>query len=404
MAATAGYQAGVETNQTQLSYGVEDAWGQMPAVFFQAIRYTSETLALTKTRQRPGEINITRQVSQAVTTQQAAGGTINYALSWGTYDDFFASLMQNDWTTPYIITSIGTDITLTTNGAGFNQLTSTLAGKFTAVQIGQWIRLSGFPVHPSYNTWAQVVVKPDNQTVQLAWPWGAATETSSGTNIQITGSTLNNGTLFKSLFIQQQFSPTKYLRYGGCYVTRVTLGASIGNFFTGAIDLIAQSEVQAAVNVSLTLPAPTSPVLDPISGWARITYPLSATTIFTSAIDQFSMTIENTGAAGEFSLGGAAGAIGVLGGTFTVSGSMRAYCADFNAYNQFQAEAPGTLVIVLQDKLKNSYVLSFQNVVLLCKIQVGGPGQAVYVQIDFEGNPNTVNGGTFQIDRHPPSV
>ena len=110
MAATAGYQAGVEANQTQLSYGVEATWGTKPAVQFQAIRYTSETLALTKTRQRPGEINITREVSQAVTTQQAAGGTINYALSWGTYDDFFASLMQNDWTTPYVITSIGTDI------------------------------------------------------------------------------------------------------------------------------------------------------------------------------------------------------------------------------------------------------------------------------------------------------
>ena len=66
MPATAGYQAGVETNQTRISYAVEATWGIAPAIPFQAIRYMSDTLAETKTRQRPSEINITREASQAV--------------------------------------------------------------------------------------------------------------------------------------------------------------------------------------------------------------------------------------------------------------------------------------------------------------------------------------------------
>src|SRR5450755_1746237 len=79
MPATAGYQAGLETNATQISYGVETTWGTAPAVQFQAIRYTSETLAYAKTRQRPAEITGTREAAQGVTTQQQASGTINYA-------------------------------------------------------------------------------------------------------------------------------------------------------------------------------------------------------------------------------------------------------------------------------------------------------------------------------------
>ena len=265
--------------------------------------------------------------------------------------------------------------------------------------------MSGFTSAINLNQTARVISKADNQHFVLQSFFGTTSETSAGTNVQITGSTLNNGVNFKSLFIQQKFSSSKFLRYGGCYATRITLGTSIGNFFTGAIDLVAQSEIQSATEGSTgaTIAAPAGAVLDPVSGYVRMYYNDNVTAI-PGTLDQLSLTLENTGAAPEYSLGGTAGSIGVLGGTFTASGSFRVYCNDFNAYNLFQSEASGDLTFFLQDKQRNSYVLSFQNVMLMCKIQVGGPGQAVYVAIDFEGNPDAVNGGTFQIDRHPPPI
>jgi hypothetical protein len=97
--ATTGYQAGIETNQVQLSYGVETAWGTLPAVAFKEVRITSESLSVQKQRQRVGEIDIERQASDMVTTQITAGGAINTAFRYGMCDDLFASLFCNDWAT-----------------------------------------------------------------------------------------------------------------------------------------------------------------------------------------------------------------------------------------------------------------------------------------------------------------
>ena len=140
MPATAGYQAGVEANQTRISYAVEATWGVAPAVAFKAIRYMSDTLAETKTRQRPSEINITREATQAVTTQQTAGGTINYALSYQTFDDFFSVVLQRDWQAFQTINGIAGDITLTNTG-GVVVLSSTLATKFATLAQGTWIKI-----------------------------------------------------------------------------------------------------------------------------------------------------------------------------------------------------------------------------------------------------------------------
>ena len=67
MAATSGYQAGIETNVVDLSYLAESTWGSLDSGQFQAIRFTSETLKRTKTRQRPGEVPVNREAPAALT-------------------------------------------------------------------------------------------------------------------------------------------------------------------------------------------------------------------------------------------------------------------------------------------------------------------------------------------------
>lgn len=99
MPATTGYQAGIETNQVQISYGVETAWGTLPAVAFKEVRITSETLSVQKQRSRVGEIDIDRQASDMVTTQISAGGAINTAFRFGMNDDLLSSLFCADWAT-----------------------------------------------------------------------------------------------------------------------------------------------------------------------------------------------------------------------------------------------------------------------------------------------------------------
>ena len=97
MAATAGYQAGIETSDVVLAYAQEANYGALPNTAFQALRLTGESLAGTKQRTRPGEILTTGEVSAAVTQQESAGGNVNFALSYGTYDDLLAGAFGADW-------------------------------------------------------------------------------------------------------------------------------------------------------------------------------------------------------------------------------------------------------------------------------------------------------------------
>jgi hypothetical protein len=413
MTATANYQAGVEANQTVLSYQNEVTWGTLPAATpkWNSIRYLSDTLALTKTRQRPSEINITREVSQGVTTTQIAGGTINYALSWGTYDDFFGSLCQGEWSTPVRAFSFANDITLSSNGTATLHMTSTLAGKFAGLAVGQYVRLSGF-ANATYNSWFKVSVYTSDADVSLLNTVAVATNTETSVltgQVQVAGSRLNNGVTFHSLTMQRKFDGKGFIRWGGCYVTRITLGAAVGSFFTGAIDVVARQEGFAASDASTGGPnlAPGGSVIDPVAGYVKMTYAGTTNTIAAN-LDQLQITLENTGAAPEFALGagtattgGVAGASGILGGTFTGSGTFRMYCKDFLLYNIFQSEAPGDVQFYLQDALKQSYILSFQNVNFMAKINATGPGAALMVDVTFECNPDPVATGTFQMDRFP---
>ena len=100
---TTGYQAGAESNLVRMSYGPEANWSVKPGVAFKNIRLMSENLSSTKTRNRPAELDPTGQVSSAITTQLAAGGGINFALSYGTFDDFLASVLGGAWTADHLV-------------------------------------------------------------------------------------------------------------------------------------------------------------------------------------------------------------------------------------------------------------------------------------------------------------
>lgn len=99
MVATTNYQAGVESTFVQMGYIQETAWGVLPATpQLKGLRFTGESLSGSKTRQRPNEINGTREATGAVTTEESAGGGLNFALSYGTFDDLLSGLLGGEWT------------------------------------------------------------------------------------------------------------------------------------------------------------------------------------------------------------------------------------------------------------------------------------------------------------------
>ncbi|MFC0411008.1 phage tail tube protein, partial [Roseomonas elaeocarpi] len=147
MTGTTSYQAGQEATFARLAYVQEAAWGVTPAAKLQQIRFTGESLRGQKTRSRPSEINSTRAVSTAVTTEESAGGDISFGLSYGTFDDLLSGLLSGEWSAASGAASL-------TNGSVFKSFTleksfspalfmqypgSQITGGSISVQRGQFL-------------------------------------------------------------------------------------------------------------------------------------------------------------------------------------------------------------------------------------------------------------------------
>lgn len=398
MPATTAYQAGVEANATQISYGIETVWGTAPAASFQAIRYTGETLTGAKQRVRPQEINLTRDMSAAVTAQESASGAINYALSYGTFDDFMSVLLGTDWQAPQAIAGAAADITLTT---GTNILSSGTANKFQNLNANTFIRLLGF-ANASNNGIFFVSAKTNNQSITLNNLGGAAfvTETPILAQAQVRASNLRQGTQFKSLFIQQMLSSNKYFQYPGSYITGMTLTGGVGQFLSGSFNIASQVEQSATADASTggVLPAPTGRVHDAIGTFGGVyvgNAPIAAT------VDSFTLNINNTGAAAEYGVGSAKAA-GMLAGSIEVTGKIKMFFKDFTYYSLFKGETLNQLSFITKDPAGNAYVITlWQAAFMSTGTHATAPNGAVYAEFDIEGNPGGSGLGTITIDRLP---
>lgn len=399
MAATTGYQAGLEANQTVLSYAVESVWGTKPTVQFQAIRYTSETLAMNKTRQRPAEINAAREVSAGVTTQQSAAGTVNFALSWQSHEDFISSLLGSDWQAAQVIAGIAGDLALTNTSATAATLISTTAGKFTNIAAGQFVRLLGF-TNAANNGVYRVATKVSALSLILTSLVPTVTETPAGTAAQVRASTIQNGTQFKSLWIQQKLSSSLFLTYPGSYVTGMTLSGAVGQFFNGGFTIAAQQELSATSEGSTgaVLAASTGKVFDTVAGVAGVY--LNEVSIGTG-VDSFSLNLQNQSAAAEFGVGSST-ALGMLAGTFVATGQIKLFFNSFTLYTKFTAETSGTLEFIIQDSSKNIYVVTLLNATFSSgSIDAGSQGTAIMATFGIECGPVSGGTGTVMIDRLP---
>lgn len=398
MVATSFPTAALETNNSQISYAVESTWGTAPAVAFQAIRYSSSTLAPNYTTQRPSEISGTREAAQAVTTQITAGGTINFNMSATTFDELcFANVLQNDWGATQMINGSGADITLTAS-SGAVTLSSTGLNKFQAINAGQWIRLLGF-TNPTNNTFWYVQSGGGNSPdfLSLVGPNSATavTETPAGSAAKVRACTIKNGKVFKAYFVEQAMASNVFMQYPGSYASRVTLSGGLGAFMTGTVDLVSKSANTAVASSSTgaITAAPTGKVIDPIGGFVGCYWGGAA---LGTGVEAFGITLENTGAASEFQMGSTA-AQGVIGGTFTASGTLRCYFTDFTMYNNVITETTNTLTFIVKDATGYAYAFTCLDAKLNGRIAIGGPGQPVSVDYTFEAGPTT--NGTFVIDR-----
>ena len=395
MAATAGYQAGLDANEVELSFAVEATWGTAPAVQFQAIRMLSESLAGQKTRDRPKEVSKRRQASAAITQDESAGGQVSIALSYRTYDEWIAAVLGTDWSDDLDIVGVSGDISTVASG---NKLTSTTSGKFDDVVAGQYIKTKGFTT-PANNGVFRVATKTSGTELILAGGT-VANETPTGANAKVYGSYARNGTLFKSLYIQKRLADDKFLTYPGTFLSAGSLSAAVKQFMQGSFTAISKAENKATSNTSTgdVLAAPGGRVHDNVAGFKSLT--LNDTAV-AAVVDMFSLDMTNEEAAADYGLGSPAAA-GMRPGTFNAGGTLRTYFKDFTLYDLFKAETAGRIAFRTEDNTGAGYVIMLPSATIMNpKIVAGGRGQPVMSEFQLEANPDTTLDCMVQICRYP---
>lgn len=105
---TTGIRAGANASDTRLSYVAESTWGTTPSSpSFANLRFTSESLQWAKETVRSDEIRPDRNVVDEIMIGRSSAGSLDFELSYGSFDALIESLMFSTWQTNTIKNGAG---------------------------------------------------------------------------------------------------------------------------------------------------------------------------------------------------------------------------------------------------------------------------------------------------------
>ena len=411
-----GFNAGIDSSDVIVRYGEEVVWNTVPAVAFQEIRLTGESLSEQKTRTRPEEIKADGFVSHALTTQVQASGGINFALSYGTYDDLLASLLNSSFSTALSIQSVATTGIITAYDGGTTALPNLTGAGFAfgddqgdVIVAGQWIRASGFG-DATDGLYRVTAVDTTNNEVQVSQTAGNGANivdqsASTGSEVNIQGSYVRNGVEFRSFSLEKQLSATLFLFYGGSYISDGNLNAQVGGFLEGTFNFLCASEAKGTSTNSTGGPtaAPTGRVIDTVAGFSQLEV---NDTAIAAVVQGINWTVTKNNARGQYGLG-SPDAQGMARGTIDVSGSMSVYFTDFTLYDLYKNETDQVISFAALDNTGAGYIFTLPGVTLMNPTVVaGGPDTDIVSEFELEGNggTGTYDGVIMQIDKIPAAI
>ncbi len=410
-----GFNAGLDSSDTTVRYGEEVTWDTVPAIAFQDVRLTGESFSEQKTRTRPEEIKADGFVSHALTTQVQASGGLNFALSFGTYDDLLGGLLNSAFSADLAVQSV---LTTGTIAAASSLATAAVPG-FSFVDItdvdnmvaGSWIRVSGFVTNASNNGLFRILavdLANDEITIHLTAGTGGSgliAESSTGSEVNVQGANLRNGTSFRSYYFEKQLAAALFLVYSGSYISDGNLNAQVGGFLEGTFNFLCASETSGTSTASTGGPtaAPTGRVIDTVVGFSNLE--LDGVAI-AAVVQGISWTVTKNNARAQYGLG-ASNAQGMARGTIDVSGTMSIYFTDFTQYALYKAETDHVISFAALDDLGQGYIFTLPGATLMNPTVVaGGPDSDIVSDFELEGNEGTgaYVGVIMQIDKIPAAL
>jgi hypothetical protein len=387
-------------NYERVTYQEESTWNGSLTGSIKEVPHTGANLARSAQFTESRIVRSDRVKQDIARGSFSAGGTVGMELIYrktsattqNAYDDWLKWLLfaDADWTSPQ------SDVT----GADSTSTTVTKTNAFpSGWAVGDWVRVTVGTAAPSYQLITAKGGTGSDDSLTLS-PGGLATGTGNVTVEH--GSYVKNGTTRTSFQLTRSFldiTNTSAI-YPGCVVDGLSLQMGLAGPITGSWSLVCYDEEAGSSHESPASGQAASGlrVFDSVGG-AKLFATGQPLASFSAM--SMSMQIGNAiRARREIVAGGIGGAVDVVPGEFSVTGSYTKYFAANSDLAAFLANTESAFAIGLQDPAGNAYVMWLPSAVLTGGARTGGGKDAdIEAQIQWSAKISATYGECMRITR-----
>jgi len=376
-----------DSSRAQVRYSEESTFGTTPATAMQNIRVTSESLNYNINKTPSNEIQEDRQVRDLIATDASSDGALEIELSYGNTDAFIEGALQSTFAADLAISN--TDISAVASDNSINSV----AGDFTNVEVGQWIKIAGF-TESANNGFAKVLTQT---STKLTLSGLTIVDKLAGDTVTVNGQTMKNGVTGKSFSIEKEFSDiTKFFVYRGMRVGSMSFNFANGSVATQSVNFQGSSHATAGTSfgTGAATAAPTKEVMNGVDNVLNIQEGGSAIT----QIQSLSLNIENNlraqnaiGNLEPFNIGS---------GRCNVTGNTTIYFQDTTIYDKYINNTESSIDWRVSDAAGNTYIFTLPAIKYeKATVVAGGNDSDVMVELDYQAIMHATLGYTIRIDK-----
>ncbi len=346
---------------------------------FTLVRHGGESLGQQSGTTQSQEIDTERNVKDLIRTSVSASGDINIEQSYGAHDALMEAVLGSAARTAKVVTA---NVAAATTG---NKFTVSSGTPFSSVAVGDWVKTVGFPTAVNNGVF-KVTARTDTSVTVI----GATlvTETAGAAQRLQHGGAIKNGAVERYFTIHKHMTNiadgagTKpYHTFLGMVANTFNLNIANDAPITGSFGFIGSKMTPVATKPGGAWgAAPANGITNGIDSIDSI--------LEGSALDAYkilSATMQGTNNARALAEAGSAFAIDVALGTFSVTGSIRAYFRTSAELEKFLNNTDSAISFVVTDKDGNTTVIELP-LVNFTSGASNAPGrdQDVIVELGFQ--------------------
>lgn len=375
----------------------EVTWNQTPtspALTF--VRNLGESLSESISTERSQEIRPDRTTADLIPVDASVGGSFNFELSYGSYDDFIEAALMSQWVT------LAFSGAVTTVASATDNLTAT--GAFTNIVVGQLIVLGG-ATDPALNRAYRVISKTSNDTVTVLPQPASSEAVAAGT---IDGSALRNGVLEQSFTMVKRFNdatPVTTQVFTGMRVTGFNFDLSTASLITGAFNFLgsrAEWDTDPAFAGETSNSLPYTPVMNAVTNLVDVDQD-GTNLCATGALSNLTFELDNQHR--EQKAICTFGSRGIIAGQLLINFSGSQYFVNSTEAQKFKSGTPFSFSFTLQDNLGNQYnIYTPKNKYESFEVNASGLDTDVMAETSFTALYDEATNTAIVISRIPASV